>query len=243
MEERYTRQEMLLGSQAMTRLYNAHVAVFGLGGVGSYTAEALARGGVGELTLVDHDSYGPSNINRQLGALTSTLGHSKASVMGQRISDINPQIEVHTIEAMYTSENRELFYSHKYDYIVDAIDLVSSKLDLIISAMERAVPIISSMGMGNRLDPSKLEITDISKTSYCPLARVMRRELRKKGVFHHRVLFSSEKAIVPGNNSLEKPPPGRRSIPGSVSWVPPCAGLMLAGEVILQIAGFKKTGG
>mgnify|MGYP000882280841 CR=1 FL=1 len=243
MDERYTRQEMLLGPEAMARLYNAHVAVFGLGGVGSYTVEALARAGIGELTLVDHDSYGLSNINRQLGALTSTLGNSKVSVMGRRVSDINPLIKVHTFEAMYTSENRELFFKHKYDYIVDAIDLVSSKLDLIITAMEREIPIISSMGMGNRLDPSKLEITDISKTSYCPLARIIRRELRKKGVFHHRVLFSSEKAIVPERNNREQPPPGRRSIPGSVSWVPSCAGLMLAGEVVLQISGFKRRDG
>lgn len=243
MDERYTRQELLLGPEAMARLYGAHVAVFGLGGVGSYAVEALARAGIGELTLVDHDSYGTSNINRQLGALTSTLGLGKAAVMSQRVSDINPHIKVHAIEAMYTSKNRELFFEHTYDYIIDAIDLVSSKLDLIASAMERGISIISSMGMGNRLDPSKLEITDISKTSHCPLARVIRTELRKMGIYHHKVLFSKEKAIIPRKNTREQPPPGRRSIPGSVSWVPSCAGLMLAGEVILQIAGIKPADG
>lgn len=241
MEDRFIREEMLLGSGAMRRLRDSHVAVFGLGGVGSFAAEALARGGIGELTLVDHDSYGLSNINRQLGALTSTVGRSKAQVMSERVLDINPDIKVHPIEAMYSPDNRGMFFEYQYDYIVDAIDLVSCKLDLILSAMERKLNIISALGTGNKLDPSGLQITDISKTSYCPLARIVRRELRKKGVFHHKVLFSAEEAIKPGENSLEQPPPGRRSIPGSVSWVPPCAGMMLAGEVILNIAGIKKT--
>lgn len=225
----------------MKRLASAHVAVLGLGGVGSFAAEALARGGIGRITLVDHDIYGMTNINRQLGALTSTLGRSKASVMADRVLDINPDIKVEPLEIMYTAESREVFFEHSYDYIVDAIDQVSGKLDLIVSAIERNIPIISAMGTGNKLDPFRLEITDISKTKNCPLARVVRKELRKRGITHHRVLFSSEDPIKPGDGIMEEPPPGRRSIPGSVSWVPPCAGLMLAGEVILSVAEINRA--
>lgn len=240
MDDRFIREEILLGTDAMAKLQGAHVAVFGLGGVGSYVVEALARGGVGELTLVDQDIYGLSNINRQLGALTTTLGRSKAGVMAERALDINPGIKVHPMEARYEADNRDLFFEVKYDYIIDAIDLVSCKLDLIMSAMALDIPIISALGTGNKLDPTKFQITDISKTSNCPLARVVRKELRKKGVLHHRVLYSSEDAIKPEDSTTEEPPPGRRSIPGSVSWVPACAGLMLAGDVILSIAGISK---
>lgn len=238
--ERFVREEILLGAEAMRKLASAHVAVFGLGGVGSYVTEALVRGGVGELTLVDQDTFSLSNINRQLGAMSSTLGRSKADVMAERALDINPDLKIHPLTVRYSAENRDLFFESKYDYIIDAIDIVSCKLDLILSAKDYDIPIISSLGTGNKLDPSKFQITDLSKTSNCPLARVIRKELRKKGVLHHRVLYSSEDVLKPEENEAEAPPPGRRSIPGSVSWVPACAGLMLAGDVILTLAGINK---
>lgn len=231
--QRFIREEMLLGKQAMERLAQAHVAVFGIGGVGSYAAEALARAGVGRLTFIDNDTVGESNINRQLIALTSTLGRPKAEVMAERARDINPNAGVRAIVGLYSAETREEFFAERYDYIIDAIDLVSCKLDLIQTAMERGVPIISSLGTGNKLDPTKFEITDISKTKNCPLARVMRKELRSRGIEHHKVLYSPEEPLKPAE--LETPPPGRRSIPGSVSWVPSCAGLMLAGEAVKEL--------
>lgn len=231
--QRFIREEMLLGKQAMERLAQAHVAVFGIGGVGSYAAEALARAGVGRLTFIDNDTVGESNINRQLIALTSTLGRPKAEVMAERSRDINPNAQVRAIVGLYSAETREEFFTERYDYIIDAIDLVSCKLDLIQTAMERGVPIISSLGTGNKLDPTKFEITDISKTKNCPLARVMRKELRSRGIEHHKVLYSPEEPLKPAE--LETPPPGRRSIPGSVSWVPSCAGLMLAGEAVKDL--------
>ncbi|MDD6189135.1 MAG: tRNA threonylcarbamoyladenosine dehydratase [Clostridiales bacterium] len=232
--ERFIREEMLLGPEAMAKLAGAHVAVFGIGGVGSHSAEALVRGGVGKLTFIDNDTVGKSNINRQLIALTSTLGRPKAEVMAERARDINPYAEVRAICGLYSAETREEFFAERYDYIIDAIDLVSCKLDLIETAMARGIPIISSLGTGNKLDPSLFEITDISKTKNCPLARVMRKELRARGIEHHKVLYSPEEPLKP--IEMETPPPGRRSIPGSVSWVPSCAGLMLAGEVILGLA-------
>ncbi len=231
--ERFIREEMLIGPEAMDKLRRAHVAVFGIGGVGSYAAEALARGGVGKLTFVDNDTIGMSNINRQLIALSSTVGRHKAEVMAERARDINPDVNVRYICGLYTAESRDDFFSSDYDYIIDAIDLVSSKLDLIETAMSRNISIISALGTGNKLDPSLFEITDISKTKNCPLARVMRKELRSRGIEHHQVLYSPEEPIKP--REAETPPPGRRSIPGSVSWVPSVAGLMLAGEVIRDI--------
>lgn len=235
--ERFIREEMLIGAEAMKKLAGAHVAVFGIGGVGSYAAEALARGGIGKLTFIDHDTIGESNINRQLIALSSTVGRYKAEVMAARARDINPEAEVDAICALYNAENRENFFKERYDYIIDAIDLVSCKLDLIETAMSRGIPIISSLGTGNKFDPTQFVITDISKTKNCPLARVMRKELRARGIEHHKVLYSAEEPVKPAE--METPPPGRRSIPGSVSWVPSCAGLMLAGEVIQNIAGMK----
>lgn len=233
--ERFIREEMLIGAEAMQKLASAHVAVFGIGGVGSYAAEALVRAGIGKLTFVDHDTIGESNINRQLIALYSTVGRPKAEVMAERARDINPDADVRAICAIYNAENREAFFADRYDYIIDAIDLVSCKLDLIQTAMDRGIPIISSLGTGNKFDPMQFEITDISKTKNCPLARVMRKELRGRGIDHHRVLYSTEDPIKPAET--EAPPPGRRSVPGSVSWVPSCAGLMLAGDVIRTIAG------
>ncbi len=234
MKEAFLREEMLLGEAAMERLSRAHVIVFGIGGVGSYAAEGLARAGIGALTLVDSDTVGISNLNRQLCALHSTVGRYKSDVMAERIRDIHPECRVISMPELYNEENKERFFAAPYDYIVDAIDLVSCKLSLIQTAKERGVPIISAMGTGNKLDPTRFRITDISKTSGCHLARVMRRELRNRGIFNHTVLYSEELPQTPAQ--LEAPPPGRRSIPGSVSWVPSCAGLMLAGYVVQQLA-------
>lgn len=230
MEERKTRTQMLLGKEAVDSISNKHVAVFGIGGVGSFCAEALARAGVGHLTLVDDDCVSVSNINRQLIALTSTVGQNKTDVMAKRIFDINPHCNVTVITKRYSEETRELFFSLPMDYIADCIDSVSCKTDLIASAIHRDVPIISAMGTGNKLDPSKFMITDLSKTSGCPLARVMRRELKKRGILHHTVLYSTEPALKP----LFQPEEGKQC-PGSVSWVPSCAGLMIAGHIIKSL--------
>ncbi len=224
---------MLLGADALRRLSGCHVIVFGIGGVGSYAAEGLARGGVGALTLVDNDVVGVTNLNRQLCALHSTLGKNKADVMAERVCDINPDCRVRSLPLLYSEQTKESFFDRPYDYIVDAIDLVSCKLSLITNALSLGIPIISAMGTGNKLDPTQFEITDISRTSGCHLARVMRKELRNRGILHHTVLYSKELPLQPQEG--ETPPPGRRSIPGSVSWVPSCAGLMMAGYVIHQL--------
>lgn len=233
MQEQFLRTEMILGAEAVEKLRRCHVAVFGLGGVGSYAVEALARSGIGELTLVDQDTISVSNINRQLFALHSTVGRPKAEVAAERCRDINPDIIVHPIQATYDAARRDEFFLTRYDYIVDAIDLVSCKLDLIQQAMERDIPILSALGTGNKLDPALLEITDIAKTSGCPLARVMRKELRSRGIHHLRVVFSPEQAAPTAQ--LEAPPPGRRSVPASVAWVPSVAGLMMAGAVVRDL--------
>lgn len=229
----FLREEMLIGSEAMSALRDAHIAVFGIGGVGSYAAEALVRAGVGRLTFVDNDVIGRSNINRQLIALHSTLGQKKAETMAERARDINPEADIRAICELYSAETRDKFFDCKYDYIIDAIDLVSCKLDLIQTSLERGIPIMSALGTGNKLDPGMFQITDISKTYACPLARVMRKELKARGIERHKVLFSPEEPIKP--EGTEAPPPGRRSVPGSVSWVPSCAGLMLAGEAVRDI--------
>ena len=240
MEEAFLREKMLLGAQAMERLRRAHVIVFGIGGVGSYAAEGLARAGIGNLTLVDNDTVGITNLNRQLCALHSTLGQYKSDVMAARVRDINPDCRVTSLPELYSEETKERFFTEAYDYIVDAIDLVSCKLSLIQTAKERGIPIISAMGTGNKLDPTRFCITDISKTSGCHLARIMRRELRSRGILHHTVLYSEELPMTP--EELEAPPPGRRSIPGSVSWVPSCAGLMLAGYVVQALLAEEGAG-
>lgn len=234
----FIREKMILGAAAMDKLRASHVAVFGIGGVGSFAAEALARSGIGKLTLVDNDLVSESNINRQIIALHSTVGRPKAEVMAERAKDISPKAELRPIVALYNAETRERFFEEKYDYIIDAIDLVSCKLDLICSAMERDIPIISALGTGNKTDPFRFEITDISQTRECPLARVVRKELRARGITSHRVLYSPEKPLKPSES--EAPPPGRRSVPGSVAWVPSCAGLMLAGDVVLSLIGARE---
>lgn len=233
MNEAFLRTRMILGEDAMARLKRAHVAVVGLGGVGSYVVECLARSGVGELTLIDSDCYAPSNLNRQLGALRSTLGRPKAEVLAERCRDIDPDILVHPIVGMYTAAERERFWGD-YDYVADCIDLVACKLDLIETALQRGIPILSALGTGNKLDPTRLTITDISKTSGCPLARVLRKELRARGIHHLPVVFSPEQAAE--TEQLEAPPVGRRSVPASVAWVPSCAGLMLGGAIVQALA-------
>ncbi len=224
---------MLLGADAMARLQRCHVIVFGLGGVGSYAAECLARSGVGELTLVDQDTISVTNINRQLYALRSTVGQSKAEVAARRCADIDPELRVHPICATYDAAHRDRFFSTHYDYIVDAIDLVSCKLDLIEQARLRRIPILTALGTGNKLDPTLLQVTDISKTSGCPLARVMRRELRARDIRRLKVVYSPEEPAE--TQQLEAPPPGRRSVPASVAWVPATAGLLMGSVVIRDL--------
>ena len=233
MHEQFLRTEMVLGQPALERLQSAHVAVFGLGGVGSYAAEILARSGVGELTLVDQDTVSVTNINRQLCALHSTVGQLKAEVIARRCLDINPSIRVHPLCKTYDAAHREEFFAASYDFIIDAIDLVSCKLDLIEQARTRHIPIVSALGTGNKLDPSRLCISDISKTYGCPLARVMRKELKNRGIRRLPVVFSPEEPA--STRQLDTPDPGRRSVPASVAWVPSCAGLMLGGYVVQEL--------
>lgn len=232
----FVRSEMLLGSEGIKTLRGCHVAVFGLGGVGSWCAEALARSGVGSLTLVDQDRVSPSNINRQITATAATLGRPKVRAMADRLLSVNPRIALHPLEKKYEAKDREVFFESQYDYIVDAIDLVTCKLDLIQTAISKGIPIISALGTGNKLDPFALCVADLSETLGCPFARVIRKELRKRGITHHTVVYSREKARRPARVD-EAPPPGRRSIPGSVIWVPACAGLMLASHVVLTLTG------
>ena len=234
MDERFLRGRMLLGDAAMEKLNRSHVAVFGIGGVGSWCVEALCRAGVGELTLIDRDLVSQSNRNRQLCALGSTVGRPKAEVMAQRLLDVNPDCRVHPILGHYEAAERERFFAD-YDYVVDCIDLVSCKLDLILSCRERGIPIVSALGTGNKKDASLLRLDDISKTYGCALARVMRRELRARGVEHHPVVFSPEEPMKP--QPLDTPDPGRRSVPGSLVWVPATAGLLLCQKVVLDLIG------
>ena len=232
-KEQFLRTEMLLGEAAMDRLASSHVAVFGLGGVGSWCAEALARAGVGALTLVDNDQVGLTNINRQIQALHSTVGWDKTEALAQRVRDINPDCSLRLISEKYEADSRGRFFDVRYDYIVDAIDLVSCKLDLIETALGRGIPIISSMGAGNKLDPSQFRVADLSKTEGCALARILRKELKKRGIVHHKVVFSPELPVKPAQ--MEEPPPGRRTVPASAPWVPPVAGFLLAGAVIQDL--------
>ncbi|MGN8631308.1 tRNA threonylcarbamoyladenosine dehydratase [Blautia sp. HCP3S3_G3] len=234
MQNAFSRMEILVGKEGADKLASARIAVFGLGGVGSYVVEALARCGVGSLTLVDHDTVSLTNINRQLFALRSTIGKSKVQVAKERIRDIDENILVHTYETFYNEDTAGMFDFHSYDYIVDAIDTVTAKLLLIQKAKECQTPILSSMGTGNKLDPSRFEITDISKTSVCPLAKVMRTELRKRGIRKVKVLYSKERPIKV-NETEEKKGNTERPVPGSISFVPSVAGLLIAGEVVRDL--------
>lgn len=233
--EEFIRTEMLIGDDALGQLADARVAVFGVGGVGSYVVEALARAGVGALDLIDKDTVSLSNINRQLIALHSTVGKSKVSVARERVLDINPSCTVTTYEDFFLPETSDKWRFEDYTYVVDAIDTVTGKLELISAAKRAGVPIISSMGTGNKLDPSKFAIADISQTSICPLARVMRKECKKRGLENFKVLYSTEEALKPGFKPEDSDNPGRKDTPGSISFVPSVAGLMIAGEVIKDI--------
>lgn len=258
MENEFSRTERLLGKSAMERLKNSHVMVFGIGGVGSHCIEALARGGVGRLTLIDSDVVSLSNINRQSIAFHSTVGRYKTEVMKEKLLDINPELKIRSYEKFVLPENAAVFFEEEPDFVVDAIDTVSAKLALAEAAGKRGVPVVSCMGTGNKLDPSAFEIADISETSVCPLCRVMRREVKKRGIDHLTVLYSREKpvALVEGTSDFventelpvktdgiwEVKKTAGRPAPGSVSFVPPAAGLMLAGYVIGQLLGGKASG-
>lgn len=235
MRESTKRLEMLLGGEAMRRLGSAHVAVVGLGGVGSWCAEALARSGVGRLTLIDSDAVAESNINRQLGALHSTVGLPKAEVLAARLRDIAPWAEIVPVQALYSAGTRGDVLPEDAGYIADCIDLVSCKVDLIATAARRGIPIVSALGTGNKLDAQQLRLTDLAETSGCPFARVMRRELRRLGIEHLDVVFSPEQAHECAQP--ETPPPGRRSVPGSAVWVPAAAGLLMAQKIVLSLSG------
>lgn len=240
-DERFLRNEMLWGQDGQARLAASHVILFGLGGVGSYAAECLARSGIGELTLVDSDTVSISNINRQLEALTSTVGIPKAQAVAARIRDINPQAILHPIHSLYDAAHRDEFFPEgcRYDYIIDAIDLVSCKLDLLETARRLDIPLMMALGTGNKLDPSLLRIADISETYGCPLARVMRKELKKRGFLHQKVVFSPEEP-APAIQA-EEPPPGRRSVPASNPWVPATAGLLMGSAVVRDILAKERT--
>lgn len=232
----YSRTELLIGKEGMERLRNATVMVFGVGGVGSHCIEALARSGVGKLILIDNDTVSLTNINRQSIAYHSTVGEFKTKVMADRIKDICPQIEVVTYEQFVLPDNIETLFEEQVDYIVDAIDTVTAKLALVEIAGERKIPIISSMGTGNKLHPEMFEITDIYKTSVCPLCKVMRKELKARGVRKLKVLYSKEIPVDISKRETEEEKGQRRSLPGSISFVPPVAGLIIAGEVIRELA-------
>ena len=236
MREEILRTAMLLGSDAIQKLQNARVAVFGIGGVGGYTVEALARAGIGQLDLIDSDTVSLSNINRQILATHSTVGMRKVDAGKARVLDINPQAVVRTWPVFYTPDTADQFDFSQYDYIVDAIDTVTGKLALVERATQAGTPIICSMGTGNKLDAAAFEVSDISKTSMCPLARIMRKELGKRGIRHLKVVYSKEEALTPTGWEEEAAALGKRQIPGSVSFVPGAAGLILAGEVIKDIA-------
>lgn len=249
MIEQFSRTALLVGEENMERLHNARVAVFGIGGVGGYTVEALARSGIGTLDLIDNDTVCLSNLNRQIIALHSTIGKYKVDVAKERILDINPEAQVNVYKTFFLPETAEQFDFSKYDYAVDAIDTVTGKLELAVLAKRHNVPIISAMGAGNKLNPAAFEVTDISKTSVCPLAKVMRRELKKRGIYHLKVVYSKEEALVPKplaeetQNSANTSEQGRveykaakrRQTPGSMAFVPSVAGLIIAGEVIKDL--------
>ena len=238
MRNEFSRTELLLGSAAVARLAAARVAVFGIGGVGGHAVEALARCGVGTLDLIDNDTVSLTNLNRQLIALHSTIGQYKVDVAAARIADINPHAVVHTYRTFYLPETAAQFDFAQYDYVIDAIDTVTAKLDLAVRAYRTGTPIISAMGAGNKLDPTRFEVTDIFKTSVCPLARVMRTELRRRGVPHLKVVYSREPARTPfPSPDVQQEAGAKRAVPGSVAFVPSVAGLILAGTVIRDLCG------
>lgn len=248
MEDRFSRTALLIGEDSLKRLEGSHVIIFGVGGVGGYVAEALARSGVGHLSLVDKDTVSVSNINRQIIATTATIGRPKVEVMKERIADINPMAIVDCYQCFYLPETAGQFDFTTYDYVVDAVDNVTAKIELVLRAKEAGTPIMASMGAGNKLEPSRFEVADIYKTSVCPLAKVMRRELKKRGVKKLKVVYSEEMPTRPVEDMAISCrtncicPPGaqhkcteRRDIPGSVAFVPSVAGLIIAGEVVKDL--------
>ena len=254
MSDRFARTELLLGKPAMKRLSECRVAVFGIGGVGGYVCEALARSGVGAFDLIDNDKVCPSNINRQIIATGKTVGQYKTDVMKERILDINPEAEVNTHRCFFLPENATDFPFEKYDYVVDAIDTVTAKIELVMQCQRTGTPIISAMGAGNKLDATRFRVADIYKTSMDPLAKVMRHELKKRGVKKLKVVYSEEPPISPAGEAepadgavrSEQPGTpekrtGRRSIPGSTAFVPSVAGLIIAGEVIKDLTGLQES--
>ena len=234
MLSQFSRTELLLGKEAMEKLKKSRIAIFGIGGVGSFTAEALVRSGVGAIDIIDNDKVCITNINRQLFATMDTIDKYKVDVAEERLLSINPDVKITKHNIFFTNENKNEIDFSNFDYIVDAIDTVSSKLALVEIANEKNIPIISSMGAGNKLDPTRFEITDVYKTSVCPLAKVMRTELKKRGIKKLKVVYSKEIPIKPSSDGEEKSDV-RRQIPGSVSFVPPVVGLILAGEVVKDL--------
>ena len=239
MAHEFSRTELLIGEDGLKKLADATVMVLGVGGVGSHCIEALARSGVGTLILVDNDKVSLTNVNRQSIAYLSTVGSYKTQLMKERIADINANATVYTHELFVLPENLEQLFDRKVDYIVDAIDTVTAKLALVEYANAHQIPLISCMGTGNKLHPEMFEITDISKTSVCPLCKVMRRELKNRGISHLKVLYSKEKPIAVSGKETGEDPGMRRSLPGSISFVPPVAGLMIAGQVIREMVGLE----
>ncbi len=229
MSDKFVRTRNLIGDKAMEKLANSHVAVFGIGGVGGHVVEALVRSGVGAIDLIDRDTVAESNINRQIIATISTVGMNKVDAMKERIADINPDCKVNAYLCFYLPETKDEFDFSQYDYVVDAVDTVTAKLTLVCEAKDKGVPIISSMGAGNKLNPAMFEVADIYKTSVCPLAKVMRRELKKRGITSLKVVYSKEEAIRPDN------PNGEERVPGSTAFVPSVAGLIIASEVIKDL--------
>ncbi len=233
MVNQFSRTQLLIGSEAVQKLNKSRVAVFGIGGVGGYTVEALARAGVGAIDLIDNDIISLTNINRQIYATHSSIGEDKVEAAKKRCFDINPDIVINTHKLFYLPENADNFDLSVYDYIVDAIDTVSGKIALAENAYKCSIPIISSMGAGNKLDAAAFEVSDIYKTSVCPLARVMRRELKKRGIKKLKVVYSKEEPVALKGDTEEKS--HRRQLPGSISYVPSVAGLIIAGEVIKDL--------
>ena len=231
----FTRTALLLGEDAMRKLNRSRVAVFGIGGVGGYAVEALARSGVGAFELIDRDVVSESNLNRQIIATHKTIGRGKTEVMAERIHDINPDAQVTQHKCFYLPETADQFDFTQYDYIIDAVDTITAKIEIILRAQKAGVPVISSMGAGNKLDPSKYEAADIYKTSVDPLARVMRRELKKRGVRKLKVVYSKEEPIKPLGRIEADPEAGRKDVPGSAAFTPAAAGLLIASEVVKDL--------
>lgn len=245
MENWLSRTELLLGREAMGILRDARVAVFGIGGVGGYAAEALARSGVGTIDLIDKDRVSLTNLNRQIIATTKTIGRYKTEIMKERILDINPEAGVNVHNCFFLPETKEEFDFSQYSYVIDAVDTVTAKIELVLQAQNAQVPIISSMGAGNKLNPALFEVTDIYKTSVCPLAKVMRRELKKRNVKHLKVVYSREQPLKPDGyrdegSNVTKQEIRRKDTPGSIAFVPPVAGFIIAGEVVRDLTGNRN---